>query len=64
MRLEMDFVPQDEGTKLTYVGEYKLFPKLRPFGWLLETLFDSRMMTKILAQTVTNRKKMVEAENS
>ena len=64
MRLEIDFEPQGEGTKLTYVAEYKLFPKLRPFGWLLETLFVSRMMNKILAQTVTNRTKMVEAENS
>lgn len=45
---------------LYHTTDYRLMPKFRPLGWLLEMLFIKRLMKKNLQQSVENCKQIIE----
>lgn len=59
--LTMRVADNMDGTgTLVHTTEYKLMPKFRPLGWLLETLFIKQLMIKNLNKSVENCKQMIE----
>ena len=59
--LTMTIEPEGDGVRFTQKTEYKMMPDLRPFGWLLETLFAHRMIKKELGRTIKNAKSILES---
>jgi len=58
--LTMQVMPNDEGTRFLHQTEFTMMPKFRPLGWLLESLFVKRLMSREMHQTVENLKKIAE----
>ena len=58
--LTMNFEEIDCGTRFIQSMEFKAFPKFRPLGWLLETLFIKRAIHSGLEQTQANLKQLAE----
>lgn len=60
--LTMLFEEREAGTRFTQSMEFRVFPRVRPLGWLLETLFIKRAMRSGLQETQANLKRIVESE--
>ncbi len=44
--LTMEVSPENNGTKFRHRTEFKMMPRFRPLGWIVEKLFGYRMMSK------------------
>ena len=58
--LTMQVMPDGHGTRFLHQTEFTMMPSFRPLGWLLETFFVKRIMSKEWRQTVENLKRMFE----
>lgn len=59
--LTMKVEDNGDGTcTLFHSVEYKLMPKFRPLGWLLETLFIKKIMQRNMHESVENGKRILE----
>lgn len=61
--LTMEVTPDGDGARLLHRTDFKMMPRFRPLGWLVEKLFGYRTMSKELRQTVDNAKRILEAEH-
>ena len=60
--LIMEVSPENNGTKFRHCTEFKMMPRFRPLGWVVEKLFGYRTMSKKLKETVDNAKRIIESE--
>lgn len=61
LELTMRFDQRDEGTQFTQAMEFEALPRIRPVGWLLETVFIKRALRSGLRETQDNLKRLAEA---
>ncbi len=59
--ITMTFEDSGEGTLLQQMIEFRMFPRFRPLGSLLEILFVKRLMQSGLNETMDGFKKFVES---
>ncbi len=59
--LTMTFEDTAEGTRYHQVIEFRMFPRFRPLGVLLETLFVKRLFQSGLDQSLEDFKQLVES---
>ena len=60
--LIMEVSPENNGTKFLHCTEFKMMPRFRPLGWVVEKLVGYRTMSKKLKETVDNVKRIIESE--
>ena len=63
-RLEVALEPSNGGTRMWHRMEYRMFPKLRPLGWLLERAVVRRKMRADMERFLGNAKRIIEREQS
>ncbi|MDX1616415.1 MAG: SRPBCC family protein [Candidatus Promineifilaceae bacterium] len=61
--LTMAVEPEGDGARLLHRSNFKMMPKVRPLGWLIERLFGQPITESELSQTVQNAKRIIEAEH-
>ena len=60
--LTMTFEAHEGGTRFTQAMDFAAFPRFRPLGMLLETLFIERALRSGLRETQANLKRLAETE--
>ena len=65
MRIELTWTLAeiDSGTRASHVVDFKMMPRLRPLGVVLEALFVTRMMTKEMETIRGALKRIAETES-
>lgn len=60
--VEMTLHPVEDGTEFEHAISYRVMPRLRPLGWLIERLYVDRYALKGMRRTRDDAKRLIESE--